>query len=159
VIARIANLTRWEWFKLRRRWMLWILLAFAILFAQLTVWGSFFSYQNLRDSGGEITVPAALQPQPARAGRTVACNDLLSGDPARQPTDLDPQVVDGLRGQCRVQVANLPQRLQRSYENVVLPGSLPLALGTLQSLGLMLIAVPPRRASASTTARARSDRC
>jgi len=141
VIGRIGNLAIWEWFKLRRRWMLWILLAFAILFAQLAVWGSFFSYQNLRTTGGEITVPATLQSQQGRAPRTLACNDLLSGDPARQPTDLDVQVLDGMRAQCRQQLATQPQRLQRAYENLTLPGSIPLALGTLQTLGLILIAV------------------
>jgi ABC-2 type transport system permease protein len=141
MIGRILNLAIWEWFKLRRRWMLWILLAFAILFAQLAVWGSFFSYQNLQSTGGEITVPATLQSQQGRAPRTLACNDLLSGDPARQPTDLDAQVLDGMRAQCRQQLATQPQRLQRAYENFTLPGSIPLALGTLQTLGLILIAV------------------
>jgi ABC-type transport system involved in multi-copper enzyme maturation permease subunit len=141
VIGRIGDLAIWEWFKLRRRWMLWILLAFAILFAQLAVWGSFFSYQNLRTTGGEITVPATLQSQQGRAPRTLACNDLLSADPARQPTDLDSQVLDGMRAQCRQQLATQPQRLQRAYENLTLPGSIPLALGTLQTLGLILIAV------------------
>ena len=48
MIANIANLSLWEWFKLRRRWMLWVLLVFAILFAQLAVWGQFFSYRNLQ---------------------------------------------------------------------------------------------------------------
>lgn len=141
MIANIANLALWEWFKLRRRWMLWILLVFAILFAQLAVWGSFFSYQNLQSTGGEITVPATLQSQQGRAPRTVACNDLLSTDPARQPADLDTQVVEGLRAQCRVQAASQPQRLQLAYENLSLPGSIPLALRTLQTLGLILIAV------------------
>jgi ABC-type transport system involved in multi-copper enzyme maturation permease subunit len=141
VIGRIANLAVWEWFKLRRRWMLWILLVFAILFAQLAVWGSFFSYQNLQSTGGEITVPATLQSQQGRPPRTLACNDLLSGDPARQPADLDAQVVDGMRAQCRQQLATQPQRLQRAFENLTLPGSIPLALGTLQTLGLILIAV------------------
>src|SRR5207302_4978599 len=61
--------------------------------------------------------------------------------PARQPADLDAGVVDGLRAQCRQQLATQPQRLQRAYENVTLPGSIPLALGTLQTLGLILIAV------------------
>jgi ABC-type transport system involved in multi-copper enzyme maturation permease subunit len=141
MIGRIGDLAIWEWFKLRRRWMLWILLAFAILFAQLAVWGSFFSYQNLRSTGGEITVPATLQSQQGRAPRTLACNDLLSGEASRQPTDLDPQVLDGMRAQCRQQLATQPQRLQRSFENLTLPGSIPLALGTLQTLGLILIAV------------------
>src|SRR5204863_169820 len=84
------------------------LLVFAILFAQLAVWGSFFSYQNLRDTGGELTVPATLQQQQGRVPRTVRCNDLLSGDPARQPTDLDAQVTAGLAAQCRAQAATLP---------------------------------------------------
>lgn len=141
MIGKIINLSIWEWFKLRRRWMLWILLTFAILFGQLAVWGSFFSYQNLVSTGGEITVPATLQSQQGRAPRTVACNDLLSGDAARQPADLDVQVVDGMRAQCRVQLASQPQRLQRAYDNLTLPGSIPLALGTLQTLGLILIAV------------------
>lgn len=141
MIGRVGDLAIWEWFKLRRRWMLWILLAFAILFAQLAVWGSFFSYQNLQSSGGEITVPATLQSQQGRAPRTLACNDLLSGDPARQPTDLDAQVLDGMRAQCRQQLATQPQRLQRAHDNLTLPGSIPLALGTLQTLGLILIAV------------------
>ncbi|MDP9320986.1 MAG: ABC transporter permease [Chloroflexota bacterium] len=141
MIGRIANLAVWEWFKLRRRWMVWILLVFAILFAQLAVWGSFFSYQNLQSTGGEITVPATLQSQQGRPPRTLACNDLLSADPTRQPADLDAQVLDGMRAQCRVQAASQPQRLQRAYENVTLPGSIPLALGTLQTLGLILIAV------------------
>jgi ABC-type transport system involved in multi-copper enzyme maturation permease subunit len=142
VIANIGNLAIWEWFKLRRRWMMWILLVFALLFAQLAVWGGFFSYQNLRDTGGELTVPATLQQQQGRVPRTVRCNDLLSGDPARQPADLDAQVTAGLAAQCRrQQAATLPARLSRAYGNFTLPGSIPNALGTVQTLGLILMAI------------------
>jgi len=126
VIGNVANLSRWEWFKLRRRWMLWILLVFAILFAQLAVWGQFFSYRNLQTTGGELTVPASLQQQQGRAPRTVACNDLLSGDPARQ---------------CRQQAATLPARLVRAYQGFTLPGSVSTALGIVQTLALILIAI------------------
>jgi ABC-type transport system involved in multi-copper enzyme maturation permease subunit len=141
VIGNIANLGRWEWFKLSRRWMLWILLAFAILFAQLAVWGQFFSYQNLQRTGGEINVPASLQQQPARGPRTLACNDLLSGDATRLPTDLDAQVVAGFSAQCRQQASTLPTRLARSYDSFTLPGSLPTALTIVQTLALILIAI------------------
>ena len=141
MIGNVANLTRWEWFKLRRRWMLWILLVFAILFAQLAVWGQFFSYQNLQTTGGELTVPASLQQQQGRAPRTVACNDLLSGNPARQPADLDAQVVAGLAAQCRQQAATLPARLARAYQGFTLPGSVSTALGIVQTLALILIAI------------------
>ena len=141
MIAHIGNLAVWEWFKLRRRWMLWILLIFALLFAQLAVWGAFFSYNNVRETGGELTVPAALQQQGGRIPRTVRCNDLLSGDAARQPADLDAQVLAGLTAQCRQQAPALPARLARGYSNFTLPGSIPTALGTVQTLGLILMAI------------------
>jgi ABC-type transport system involved in multi-copper enzyme maturation permease subunit len=139
VIANVANLAQWEWFKLQRRWMLWVLLTFAILFAQLAVWGQYFSYQNLRTTGGELTVPAALQQ--GRVPRTVACNDLLSGDPARRPADLDAQVVAGLTAQCGQLAATLPARLERGYQAFTLPGSLRTALGIVQTLALILMAI------------------
>lgn len=141
MIASVANLARWEWFKLRHRWMLWILLIFAILFAQLATWGSFFSYQNLAQTGGEISVPATLQSRQSGPPRTVKCNDLLSADPARQPGDLDPQVIAGLQAQCRQQLASQPERLRGAYQTITLPGSIPTAVNTLQVIGLILIAV------------------
>lgn len=139
--ANVANLALWEWFKLRRRWMLWSLLLFAILFAQLAVWGQYFSYRNLAATGGELTVPATLQQQQGRVPRTVACNDLLSGDPARAPADLDTQVVAGLAAQCRQQAATLPGRLEAAYRGFTLPGSLRTALGIVQTLALILLAI------------------
>jgi ABC-type transport system involved in multi-copper enzyme maturation permease subunit len=141
VIGNIATLSRWEWFKLRKRWMLWILLVFAILFGQLAVWGGFFSYQNLKSTGGELTVPATLQQNQGRVPRTVACNDLLSGDPAKQPADLDPQVLTGLTAQCRQQAASLPDRLARAYQGFTLPGSFSSALSVVQTLALILVAI------------------
>ncbi len=141
MIAHIANLTVWEWFKLRRRWMLWILLVFALLFAQLAVWGAFFSYRNVQETGGELTVPATLQQQQGRVPRTVRCNDLLSGEASRRPADLDAQVVAGLTAQCRQQATTLPARLARTYDTFTLPGSIPNALNTVQTLGLILVAI------------------
>lgn len=141
MIANIANLAVWEWFKLRKRWMLWILLVFALLFGQLAVWGAFFSYRNIQETGGELTVPATLQQQQGRAPRTVRCNDLLSGDPARQPADLSVEVTAGLSAQCRQQAATMPARLARTYDTFTLPGSIPNALGTVQTLGLILMAI------------------
>jgi ABC-type transport system involved in multi-copper enzyme maturation permease subunit len=143
MMAKIATLVRWEWFKLQRRRMLWVLLAFALLFGQIAVWGSFYSYQNLTETGGEVTVPASVLPQDGqqRRPRTVACNDLLSDDPARQPADLAPQVLEGLRTTCSQQAAQLPGRLGSAYQDFSPPGSVPNAIGILQTLGLILIAI------------------
>ena len=139
MISNILVLTGWEWFKLRRRRMVLVLLVFAILFAQLAVWGQYFSYQTLTSTGGELTVPAALQQ--GRVPRTVSCNNLLSGDPARQPADLDPQVLAGLTAQCRQQAATLPVRLERAYLGFSIPGSMRTALGIVQTLALILMAI------------------
>lgn len=141
MIAVLGNLARWEWFKLQRRWMLWILLAFGILFAQLAVWGQYFSYQGLKTTGGELNIPASVQQQPGARSRTVACNDLLSGDPARMPTGIDAQVVAGLTAQCRQVATTLPVRLERGYQSFTLPGSMRTALGIVQSLMLILLAI------------------
>ena len=42
----ILSLTRWEWFKLRRRWMPWVLLAILVVFPQIGLVGSYFIYRG-----------------------------------------------------------------------------------------------------------------
>ena len=37
-VMQVAQLTRWEWFKLRRRWVPWILLGFVMVIQQLLFW-------------------------------------------------------------------------------------------------------------------------
>ena len=38
--AQVLSLTRWEWYKLRRRWMPWILLLIVAALPQMSLWGS-----------------------------------------------------------------------------------------------------------------------
>jgi ABC-type transport system involved in multi-copper enzyme maturation permease subunit len=66
---------------------------------------------------------------------------LLSGDATKQPADLDAQVAAGLTAQCRQQQATLPARLVRSYQGFTLPGSVSTALGIVQTLALILMAI------------------
>ena len=49
--TQVALLTQWEWFKLRRRWVPWILLGFVVVIGQLLFWlvatlGDDVSYQS-----------------------------------------------------------------------------------------------------------------
>ena len=39
MIVHVLRLTRWEWFKLRHRWMPWILLGIVALVVQITLPG------------------------------------------------------------------------------------------------------------------------
>src|SRR5690606_4787894 len=57
LVMSVLRLARWEWFKLRRRWMPWILLALALLFSQLSIWGSMIQYRGI-ESGGAVFVGA-----------------------------------------------------------------------------------------------------
>ena len=45
-MGEVLRLTRWEWFKLRRRWMRWILLAVLVAIPQVWLWTEFFAYGN-----------------------------------------------------------------------------------------------------------------
>ena len=46
MITHILSLTRWEWFKLRRRRMPWILLIIAVALAQLIFWSTYAFFQS-----------------------------------------------------------------------------------------------------------------
>ena len=46
MIAHILRLTGWEWYKLQRRWMPWVLLAIMILFNQVVFWGAYVGYRT-----------------------------------------------------------------------------------------------------------------
>ena len=46
MVANILNLTRWEWFKSRRRLMPWILLAVAVIIGQIPIWVAYGAYHN-----------------------------------------------------------------------------------------------------------------
>ena len=50
--AEVLVLTRWEWYKLRRRRLPWILLLVNVLLMQITFWVSYASYR----AGDEITL-------------------------------------------------------------------------------------------------------
>ena len=46
MIVQVLRLTRWEVFKLRKRWMPWILLGIMVIVTQISVWGGLSAYQS-----------------------------------------------------------------------------------------------------------------
>ena len=47
MIAQVLRLTRWELFKVRKRWMPWILLVVTLVVVQATLWGFYAAYGNV----------------------------------------------------------------------------------------------------------------
>ncbi|MEX2599415.1 MAG: ABC transporter permease subunit [Dehalococcoidia bacterium] len=131
-MSHLANLTRWEWFKLRRRWMPWILLVILLLFSQLFLWSSFFSYQGMERSGPQIGFAESTN---------VDCYDLVSGGSGGLPPGLPEETLDGLENACRQAIARHEPQLEETRSSFMLPASLPTALNIAHSIGLMLIAI------------------
>ena len=52
MIAETLSLTRWEWFKLRRRRLPWILLFVSVLLLQITFWSAYALFRV----GDEVTL-------------------------------------------------------------------------------------------------------
>jgi ABC-type transport system involved in multi-copper enzyme maturation permease subunit len=73
MIGHIMNLVRWEWFKLRRRWMPWIILAVLLVYSQLGVWVNYLSYRTQPD--GETYASFTL-PHSIPSALNAACSDI-----------------------------------------------------------------------------------
>jgi ABC-2 type transport system permease protein len=61
-MAHVMNLTRWEWYKLRRRWLPWIMLGVLLVVSQLFVWVS-YSFNRSEQSGdvyASFTLPGSI---------------------------------------------------------------------------------------------------
>jgi ABC-2 type transport system permease protein len=61
-VAHIMNLTRWEWYKLRRRWMPWVMLAVLLVVSQLFVWVSYSINRSEQsaDVYANFTLPGSI---------------------------------------------------------------------------------------------------
>lgn len=135
-MSYLATLVRWDWFKLARRWMPWILLAILLVFSQLAVWGNYFRYRNLEQTGGTVAIG------PEGPGRVeVDCNALLAGKAGVLPSGTSPGDAQALANACRGQQASNQRRLAQLDDGFTLPGSIPNALGIGVSIGLILLAI------------------
>ena len=90
MIAQVLRLTNWEWFKLRHRWMPWILLAVAVVFVQIGVWVAYTAYHNetLQEiaSGGSSSFGVSSEVDGELVSVDVSCVDLVEG---RMPPGMD----------------------------------------------------------------------
>ena len=90
MIAQVLRLANWEWFKLRHRWMPWILLAVAVVFVQIGFWVAYTAYHNetLQEfaSGGSSSFGVSTEVDGELVSVDVSCVDLVEG---RMPPGID----------------------------------------------------------------------
>jgi ABC-2 type transport system permease protein len=62
MMAHVVNLTRWEWYKLRRRWLPWIMLAILLVVSQAFIWGSYFFDRSTQssDAYSNFSLPGSI---------------------------------------------------------------------------------------------------
>ena len=89
MIGHVLSLSRWEWFKLHRRRMPWILLLIAVAIAQLVFWSTYAFVQ----SGGPANQTSRLFAATTRAGESVTfdltCGEIGDSREGDLPVDLE----------------------------------------------------------------------
>ena len=143
--AHVANLVRWEWFKTRRRWMPWVLLAIPLLLTQLTLWSTYSGYRApiSIDSGmassGVFQVEGDSGPTPQRVSVDLSCDDVFEGN---VPSDMPPQMgVEGFVVQCQQLLEEEMERRRDMLDRIILPGSVAGTLSLTHGFGVLLVAI------------------
>ena len=145
MIVQVLRLTRWELFKLRKRWMPWVLLVVALLVVQATLWGFYAAYGNVGD-------PAASS-YPGRGGVpivTISCADILDGTAYAKVEMVIEEFREDARerieqrrerGNCPSVIEQIEEDRERHREFFVLPGGLANSIGVALSIGVLLVMV------------------
>ena len=143
MIADVLRLTRWELFKLRRRWMPWILLFIGLAVVQATLWGFYSAYHNIDDpsAGG----------YPGRSGIvTITCADIMDGTADAKVERVSDDFREHARErveqrrrneQCPRILEEVAERRWQHREYFVLPGGLANGLGVAHSIGVILVMI------------------
>ncbi len=128
MIPYVLRLARWEWFKQRRRWLPWVLLAILMLIPQVFLWGSFAAY-NSRSAGlAELHVG-----EPGEQPIIITCEDILSGELSALPEGYPPEHLDDFEQHCYQSGLGWSE-----YEAFAFPSSLSIASLSSVSIGLIL---------------------
>lgn len=91
--SQVLGLVRWEWFKIRRRWLPWVLLAIAVLISQAILWGFYAVFHLTDGSIGSLIPPYEYASN--QGVIEVTCEELLEGEVVKQKVSgLSPREQD-----------------------------------------------------------------
>ena len=152
MIVHVLRLTRWEWFKLRKRWMPWILLVIAVVGAQSFLWSRFYSY-NVRPSIEEQTTFYLSGPTDSAGNSTaipVSCIDIWEGTADAKVEQSDQayredtlRMMEFLLGEetCQEHLEDEALFRDSTRQTLVLPNSLSNGLAFAHTIGIILIMI------------------
>ena len=144
----VLRLSLWEWFKLRRRWMPWILLAILVLFPQIGAVGSYFIYRgdiSSADLGVESTYSFSVTDNDGQLVEFhFTCDDIY---------EFQPESIESLPPETRMMVLDSVQSFERqcsgeggletseSREFFVMPASIANGLSAASFIGIIVAMV------------------
>ncbi len=146
MIRRILRLTRWELFKLRRLWMPWIILAVLVILNQLSLWGTYATYDSTPADQYVVSVPANAGGE--ESAIRVSCDDIEDGT----ANSLLADIPDEFREQVRQEVESHRERCleireqiaagrQRFVQHCILPSSLANGLKAVKDFVPILVII------------------
>ena len=141
MIAHLGNLAVWEWFKLRRRGITWILLGLLMLFSALTVWVRFADYQFKKDAAVKAEVAFLVgTPDTHNVEWDIECPAFLAGRPLTLPPGFTISDIDEprTRERCLQEAAAREAQIRVLEADFTLPGSIPKAMRWTHLFGIPL---------------------
>ena len=146
MIAAVLNLTWWEWFKVRKRWMPWILLGIIVAIAQLVLWGSYVSYHNetIRSFLSSANFwSASTQTDDGIVSIELTCDDVAKGRVAEKvealPKDFQEQLLNDIQ-EFSESCSGLTV-LEEFREAFALPSSITSGIEATHMIGVILILI------------------
>ena len=152
MIVTVLRLTRWEFFKLRRRWMPWILLGIVVAITQIFLWASYYEYV-VRVPFHEQSFFGLPGPVVAEDGRRavvpISCADIwdetIDDKLARSAPELmeeSTELVESMREEhCPNSLEEEARFFESTRQIVVLPNSVSNAIVIAQTIGIVLIMI------------------
>ena len=148
MIAQVLRLTVWEWFKLRRRWQPWILLAVAIVLAQVGLWVSYVAYHNesLQEimSGGSSSFGTGYE----EGGETITvqtnCAEIVNGKTPegidKLPEDQRKEFLEDLE-RFREESCSGVEAREEIRKGFALPSAIPSAISAMFDIAAFLVLI------------------
>ncbi len=145
MIVSVLRLTRWEFFKVRKKWMPWILLAIAVVMTQLSLWSDYSEYRSVGRHGFY-----SIQLSEENVVR-ITCVDVVEGTVDAKLAFIPErfrvralEVVEERRASrpsCEEDIEGYADERKRYRKGFVLPSSLANGLGVANSFGILLIMI------------------
>ena len=138
------TLAKWEWFKLRGRRIIWVLLAVLTVFSAVIVVIRYadYEFQKNRDVTDEIIfLPSA--PVVDNFEVDLNCTEFLAGVPIIEvpaPYTLDDVDLPGTDRKCRQEIGAIGVRIDKLINGFTMPGAVEQALRWTGLLSIPLLA-------------------